>query len=74
MQMTPSAEPYQSQSQRGLVPLLEVAALFREMREQWTAEMKAEQREKKREQQELAAQFAPQEAYVATITHHNANI
>ena len=64
--MTSSAAPAQvqppPQSQMGGGSLLEVTALFKEMREEWRAEMKAEQEEKKLERLELEAKLAPQEA------------
>ena len=64
--MTSSAAPAQvqpqTQGQLGGGSLLEVTALFKEMREEWRAEMKAEQEEKKRERLELEAKLAPQEA------------
>ncbi len=62
--MTSSAAPAQpqTQGQMGGGSLLEVTALFKEMREEWRAEMKAEQEEKKLERLELEAKLAPQEA------------
>ena len=64
--MTSSAAPAQvqpqTQDQMCGGSLLEVTALFKEMREEWRAEMKAEQEEKKLERLELEAKLAPQEA------------